>query len=229
MIRKQKYFCVASVLFFILIVGCTPNPTPSFHHNYFGMEQGRYVIYDVIEIVHDDDLNQHDTTIYQLKTYWADTFVDNEGRIAREFKRYVRASSNDPWLFQDLWTGIIDGIRAELIEENQRVVKLVFAPTMSKQWDANAYNTLGSQICSYRDIHGDTLIDNYNFDSTLVVEQEQFNSLIDSVRRFDMYAKKVGLIYKYERDLHYQINGQSQIYLNEGTERYYRFVSTGIE
>lgn len=225
---KNAYFLLLTLLVGLMI-GCAKNPTPKFHHEYFGLEEGRFVIYDVVEIQHDEAINQHDTLRYQLKTYWADTFIDNEGRTAREFKRFVRSTENDPWVLQDTWTGIIDGIRAELVEENQRVVKLVFAPTINKNWDANAYNMFGESLCSYRDIHGDTLIDNVQFDSTLVVEQEAYNSIIDSVRRFDMYAKNVGLIYKYERDLHYQINSFSQVYLNVGTERYYRFVSTGIE
>ena len=229
MVMTKRFYYFLFLMLTTVLFSCNKNPIPDFHHEYFGMEQGRYIIYDVIEVVHDDGLNQHDTSIYQLKTYWADTFVDNEGRTAREFKRFVRATENDPWVLQDLWTGLIDGIRAELIEENQRVVKLVFAPTQNKQWDANAYNLDAEQKCYYRDIHGDTLIDNVTFDPTLVVEQEQQNSLIDSVHRYEMYAKGIGLIYKFERDLHYQINQQSQIYLNEGTERYYRIVSTGIE
>ncbi len=226
---KTQYYYFSLIFLFAALVSCDKNPAPEFHHEYFGMEEGRYVVYDVTEIIHDDALNLHDTSIYQLKTVWADTFVDNQNRVAREFHRYVRPTENDPWVLQDVWSGIIDGIRAELVEENQRVVKLVFAPTQNKIWDANAYNQDEERICFYRDIHSDTLIDNAAFDPTLVVEQDQFNSLIDSVHRYDMYAKGVGLIYKYDRDLHYQINGQSQIYLNEGTEKYYRFVSTGIQ
>lgn len=225
----KKHYFFSAILLVLTLLSCKKDNSIDFHFEYFGMEEGRYIIYDVVEIVHDDALNQHDTTIYQLKTYWADTFVDNQGRPAREFWRYVRPTSNDPWVLQDIWTGVHDGIRAELVEENQRVVKLVFSPTQNKEWDANAYNMNGEQICYYRAIHGDTTIDNTSFDPTLVVEQDQFNSLIDSVRRYEMYAKGIGMILKYERDLHYQINNQSQIYLNEGTERYYRFVETGIE
>ncbi len=226
----SKFYYFLPVVFVALMVfGCKKDNSVDFHFEYFGMEQGRYIIYDVTEITHDDALNQHDTSIYQLKTYWADTFVDNQGRTAREFWRYIRPTENDPWQLEDIWTGLYDGIRAELVEENQRVVKLVFAPTQNKEWDANAYNMDGEQICYYRDIHGDTTIDNTSFDPTLVVEQDQFNSLIDSVHRYEMYAKGIGMILKYERDLHYQINNQSQIYLDEGTERYYRFVGAGFE
>ena len=224
---KISYFLLFAV-FTGLVLGCAKNPAPKFHYEYFGLEEGRYVIYDVVEIQHDADINQHDTLRYQLKTYWADTFIDNEGRTAREFKRFVRATANDPWVLQDTWTGIIHGIHAELVEENQRVLKMVFAPTLAKSWNANAYNLSPEQLCSYRDIHQDTTIDNTFFDSTLVVQQESY-TIIDTVERYDMYAKHIGLIYKHERDLHYQINASFQIYLNVGTERYYRFVSTGIE
>jgi hypothetical protein len=227
---KSTVYYFSFIILVAALASCKKNPAPDFHHEYFGMEEGRYVIYDVTEMVHDDGLNQHDTSIYQLKTVWADTFVDNQNRTARELHRYIRSTENDPWVLQDIWTGLIDGIRAELVEENQRVVKLIFAPTQNKEWDANAYNQDEERICFYRDIHGDTTIDNTTFDPTLVVEQDQFNSLIDSVHRYDMYSKDVGLIYKYDRDLHYQINSQTQqIYLNEGKEKYYRFVSTGIE
>ena len=226
---KQKYYFILCAVLAGLATGCTKNPVPKFHHEYFGLEEGRYIIYDVTEIQHDKDIDQHDTLRYQLKTYWADTFVDNEGRIAREFKRYVRATSSDPWVLQDSWTGIIHGTHAELVEENQRRLKMVFAPTMAKSWNLNAYNTDPERLCSYRAIHGDTTIDNTYFDSTLVVEQDGYNSMIDSVRRFDMYAKHFGLIYKFERDLHYQIDNAGLKYLDVGTECYYRFVATGIE
>lgn len=225
---KKIYFFSILILAASLF-GCKKTPETEYHFEYFGMEEGRYVIYDAIEIVHDDNLQQHDTSIYQLKTVWGGIYIDNQGREAREYKRFVRPTENDPWVFQDLWTGLIDGIRAELVEENQRVVKLVFSPTQNKDWDANAYNQDGEQRCFYRDIHGDTLIDNTVFDPTLVVEQEQFNNIIDSVHRYEMYAKDIGLIYKYERDLHYQIDMQSQIYLNVGNELYYRYVSSGFE
>lgn len=226
---KTSFYYISFLSLFVILASCKKNPAIDFHYDYYGMEEGRYVVYDVTEMVHDDALNLHDTTYYQLKTVWADTFVDNQNRVAREFHRYVRPTDTDPWVLQDVWTGLIDGIRAELVEENQRVVKLIFAPTKNKVWDANAYNQENEQTCFYRDIHGDTTIDNTSFDLTLVVEQDQFYSLIDSVHRYEMYAADIGLIYKYERDLHYQINPQSQIYLNEGSEKYYRFVETGMQ
>jgi len=210
----------------ILLVACKKDPPPQFHREYFGLQQGRYVIYDVMEIDHDQALLQHDTSYYQLKTYWGNIFIDNEGREAREFIRYTRATPSDPWVFSDLWTGIIDGIRGELIEENQRTVKLVFAPTLSKEWDANAYNMDGALDCYYRDIHQDTTINGSFIDSTLVVEQDDYATLIDTVRKYEMYAKNIGLVHKYYKDNFYQFSSTEVV---KGKELYYDYVSHGFE
>ena len=220
-----KYLPVL-IVSILVIIGCKKEPAPLFHKEYFGLTEGRYVVYNVIEIDHDQALNQHDTSYYQLKTKWGDIYIDNEGREAREFLRYTRATSADSWALQDLWTGIIDGIRGELIEENQRTVKLVFAPTLSKEWDANAYNVKGELDCYYRDIHSDTIVNGYAFDSTVVVEQDEFVSLIDTVRKYEQYAKNVGLIYKYYKDNHYQPFVSEVV---NGKEVYYEYAGSGIE
>ena len=110
------------------------------------------------------------------------------------------------------------------MEENQRTVKLVFAPTLEKDWDANASNTFGELSCYYRAIHDDTIINNVSFDSTLVVEQEEYYNLIDSVRMYEVYAKHIGLIYKHSRDNHYQF-GDTEVV--NGTETYYTYVTAG--
>lgn len=224
---KRSFQYISAVgLLVIVLLACKKEPVPQFHREYFGNEQGQFVVYDVMEIIHDQALAQHDTLYYQLKTVWGDTVIDNEGRVAREFHRYTRPISGGSWTYSDLWTGIIDGIRAELIEENQRVIKLVFAPTLNKSWDANAYNLDGELDCYYREIHQDTIINSVSFDSTVTVEQDDFTSLIDTVRKYEVYAKGVGLVYKSFKDNHYQF-GSSEVV--DGTEIYMTFVSSGYE
>ena len=223
-INPRVLYALTTVL--VVLAACKQDPPPNFHYEYFGLEEGRYVIYDVVEVDHDDAIGVHDTTKYQLKTVWGGDYIDNEGRTAKEFRRYTRPTSADNWQYTDLWTGIYDGIRGELIEENQRVVKLVFAPTLSKQWDANAYNPMAEQNCYYRDIHKDTTINSVTFDSTVVVEIDRFDSFIDSVHKYEMYAKNVGLIYKHFVDNHYQFGSSTVI---NGKEIYYTYVSHGYE
>lgn len=220
-------------LFFLILLtaipftGCKKKDNPNFHLEYFGMQTGRFVIYDVTEITHDTQLiPAHDTIRYQLKTVWEGEYLDNEGRTASVFRRYKRDTDSDPWVLSDVWTGIYDGIRAELIEENQRVVKLVFAPTLGKEWNANAYNNLGTLDCYYESVHVDTTINGVLFDSTVFVRQDNFVSLIDSVQKYEVYAKHVGLLTKFSKDNRYDF-GDSEP--QTGTEVYYNYVSHGFE
>ncbi len=221
-----KYSIFTLPILLVVIAACKKTPDPVFHFEYFGLQEGRYVIYDAIEVTHDSESGIHDTVEFQLKTVWKDAYIDNEGRHGREYHRFVRIDAANPWVLKDVWYGLIDGIRAELVEENERIVKLVFSPTLEKEWDANAYNLDDPLDCNYSDIHDPMTVGGVSFDSTLIVEQEEYFTLLDTVRKYEVYAKGVGLIKKYERDDFYQF-GSPEVVL--GNDVYYTFVSTGIE
>lgn len=224
--QKALFFILA----LLLVVSCKKDtPKTDLHLNYFGMQEGRYIIYDVTEITQDHAINQSDTLRYQLKTYWADTFVDNNGKIAREFIRYKRDSASAIWNFADLWTGYIDNnTRGEIVEENQRIIKAVFQPSFNKTWDANAYNPMEELILSYSKIHTPYTTNGINFDSTITITSNIEPSLIDTTTHQFIYATNVGLIEKSIRSRQFQLNS-SGFYLNKGREVFYRFVETGIE
>jgi len=222
---KTVFFGILSLT--LLLLSCKQEGAPNFHKEYFGLETGRYVVYNVTEITHDTDLSPaHDTITYQMMTVWEAEYIDNEGRSASEFRRYKRNTPTDPWTLSDIWTGLYDANRAELIEENQRKVKLVFAPTLSKEWDANAYNNMGEMNCYYGEVHVDTAMNGVQFDSTVFVDQEQFYSLIDTIRRFEIYGKYVGLLHKYDKEIKYDFGDPEP---QKGTELYYEYVEHGYQ
>ncbi len=223
----KLYTILISGLLILVLLGCKKSePVPSMHYEYFGMEKGRYIVYDVTEIDHEEAFQIHDTIHYQLKTVWDQPYIDNEGRTACEFHRLKRDDASQEWVPTDIWTGIIDDARrAELIEENQRRIKLVFAPSSEKIWDANAYNTLGEQESYYEDIHKSATVGGTYFDSTLTVEQGEELNLVWDIRIYEKYAKGVGMIEWYYKVNNYQLS--DTVYL--GKEIYYTFVTTGIE
>ena len=89
-----------------------------------------------------------------------------------------------------------------------------------------AYNPDEELRHYYRDIHKDTIINGYTFDSTLVVEHSFQSNLIDTVRIYSTYAKYVGLIHSYFKDNFYQFGSSTVV---KGSERYLTFVATGYE
>ncbi len=226
---KQKLLLL-SLLFLMAVMSCKKQDLtiPQLYYDYFGLVPGRYVDYTVTEIQHDvDQLVQHDTTNYFLRTLIRDTIIDNQGRIAYNFFRFKRNNTQAPWVQTDNWTAIIVDSKAELVEENQRIIKLVFAPTLSKEWNANQYNMYPELPCYYRDIHAFQNIGLTSFDSTLVVEQENVFSMIDHRRKFEVYARGVGLVYKHFRDL--KISGFDTLNVQKGTEKYYRCIGYGYQ
>lgn len=228
---QAKFRILITLLSFVFLFALSckkEKASVDFHFDYFDLRQGRYITYDVTEIKHDDGaIVAHDTMNYQLKTVIGDTVVDNEGRIARKFLRYKRNSPSDSWVLSDVWTAIITGRRAELVEENQRMVKMVFAPTISKVWDLNAYNPQNELECYYRDLHKQTTINGIQFDSVLVVEQEDFPSFVDYRRKYEVYANGVGLVYKHFKDL--KIQNFDSLNVTSGNELFYKVTGYGFE
>ncbi len=232
MIRKQIYRPLFLLLFLsgVTFVACKKKDKsiPPMHEEYFGLTPGRYIIYDVTEINHDEDATiPHDTSYYQLKTLIGQEYIDNSGRTTREYLRYIRPDVNTNWGLKDTWTTIIENWRAELVEENQRLIKLVFAPTLNKEWNINAFNAQAELNAFYNDVHTKRVLNNITYDSTVQVEQENFFSLIDYRVKHEIYAKHIGLVYKSFKDL--KIQNFDTLDVRKGKELLYKCTSFGFE
>ena len=110
-----------------------------------------------------------------------------------------------------------------MIEENQRKIRMVFAITLDKTWDVNAFNPEEELEVSY-----DEIFNPYQeFDSTVTVEYEYFFSLVDYRRKYEVYANGVGLIKRSFKDL--VINNFDTLDISNGTEVHYELIDYGIE
>ena len=219
---KRRYIAVLALL---VAFGCKKkNEHFNMHHDYFGNEQGRYVIYNAKEINHlGPDSNI--VTIYQLKTVIGDTVHDNAGNVGNKFLRYVRTAGSSDWTLKDVWFIDIVNNQAILVEENEKAVKLVFAPTETKEWNLNAYNTLEPTQCYYEDIHSPYSIGGFQLDSTLrVVQDDQFN-LISLRRKYEIYAKNIGLVKKHYQ--HLNINNFDVTKPSSGKELFLDMIDHG--
>ncbi len=212
---------------FLVFAGCKKNnPDLDPQTGYFGFKKGTFVEYDVTYMFHDSLLHKHDTIHYQIRTEVADTMLDNSGRVVNKFYRYKRADASDPWVIQDLWTGIIEQGRAELVEENQRKIKLVFRPSEDKKWNINSFNNLGEMMASYSGIGEAKQIGSLTFPATVTVEQEDYTTLIDIRRKYEVYANGVGMVQKYYRDLQYKFGSTKPI---KGEEYFYNAINYGVQ
>ncbi len=223
-----------SFLIFLLSIGVsckkddtTPNSVSNFE-TYFDLTPGRYIVYDVFEVFHDETaLIKHDTSVYQLKTLVGDTITDNQGRIARKYIRSKRNTSSESWVITDVWTTIIEGNRAELVEENERIIKMMFPLSLSTKWNANVFNPGNSLDCFYRNIHKPMQLNGLQFDSISTIDQENERNLIEYRRKYETYANHVGMVIKFYKDL--KISNFDTLNIKSGHEYKYTCIDFGIE
>lgn len=218
------YRFIIFVATFLVLTACKKSDPLYFGYDYLPMEEGRFVEYEVMEIVHDEDLSPaHDTVRYRLKTVVGEVVQDNEGRAARKLFRYAYDLNSGDLIDQRVWTQIIDGGRGEVVEENQRKIRLVFAITLDKEWDVNAFNAMEAEEVYYDEIHKSF----GSLDSTVTVEYEDFLSFIDYERKFEVYGNHIGLVHRSFKDL--TIDNFDTLNIKSGTEEHYHLIDYGIE
>lgn len=177
-----------------------------FSYDYFPIEIGHYVTYDVHEIIY--DLNSSDET-YQIKELIESEITDNLGRPSLRIERYKRATDADDWVIKDVWYSTRTPSNAEKIEENVRYVKMSFPVRTYQEWDGNLYN-INSEWLYYYDSIGDSrTINGLEFDETVKVFQRENFNLIEEEEAYEIFAKDVGLVYKKLVDLDFQDNTQT--------------------
>src|SRR5690606_8659935 len=155
-------------------------------------DSGRFVVYDVIDILHDDIAGVHDTGYYQIMEQVGETDVDGEGDPFKKIYRYKRESDTLTWQLKDVWVLKKTAKNVEVVEENDRVIRMAFSISYDQYWDCNALNNTGSEQCYYTAIYQAKTVGSIDFDSTVVVERKNFTSYIDYQRSFDVYAPNVG-------------------------------------
>ena len=199
-----------------------------FGYEYFPVQVGNYAIYEVVDIFHDVAIEPaHDTSIYQIKEFIAESFLDNEGDTIHKLRRYRRENESQPWVIQDIWTLKITDETAEVVEENDRYLKLVFPISSTQKWNSNALNNEPMLIANYENLHQPYSINSMSFDSTVTVEKENFISLIDYRRNYEIYAVGVGRIKSVFKDL--KIADSDTLSVTKGPELHYTLLEFGHE
>ena len=217
------------LLFIGMLVGifsCKKQDTNIIYgYQYFPYDSGHYVIYDVVDIIHDDLVAVHDTDTYQIKEVIGEEDVDEEGETYRKMYRYHRESDTLNWQIQDVWTVKKSGRSVEVLEENDRVIRMAFSISYDQYWDCNALNNNGSEQCYYADIYLPKMIGDLSYDSTVVVERKNFSSFIDYQRSYEVYAANVGRVQSVYKDL--EINNGDTLDVIKGNELFYTAVDFG--
>jgi len=211
----MRIFLLISSLLFIISSCLKPtNQGGDFQYEYFPVDVGSWIEYEVIDITHTS--LDSDTLNYYLKEVKANEFIDNEGEISQRIERYWKFDINEEYTIKDIWYSKVTTTTAEKVEENKRYTKLIFPIKFGAYWDGNAYNSFLEWEYEYDSIHEPYIINGLSFDSTLRVQQRDFYTAVEYEKCHEIYAKHVGMIYK--KHIVLNINLFNVLDINEGVE-----------
>ncbi len=174
-------------------------------YNYFPVDIGRWVEYDVDSIFHGENDDNNDDSVYtfhfQIREQIDSMFINGEGEQTHVLARYKRESSSDDWYLIGIWTQILNLNGAYRTEDNVPFHKLAFPIGSAISWDGNAANTLDEELYSYDSFHISSTVGSTTFDSTLTVVQVDENNFIERIYGVEKFAAGVGMIFKQRDDL----------------------------
>ncbi len=163
---------------------------------YFPTDSGLTRIYRIDSVYWDPFSGIKDTVSYNLKEVIAGNFIDNQGQSAQRIERF-RQDDQGNWVIYKVWSSLRNRQRAETVEDNIRLIKMVFPCTAGTRWNGNAYNTFGSKTYEVTacGIPGNS--DFLNFNNTVTINQDdEPANLLNDRNDLEKYASTVGLYYR---------------------------------
>lgn len=193
-----------------IITACKKDNTGSDNvylgYNYFPQQPGDTLIYEVRARYKDNLLAAPVDSTYQLLERVESVYNDNSNRPTLRLERYVRNTTNDPWVIYKVWTANLTSANAEKREDNIPFVKLIFPVEQDAEWNGNILNpnSNSAQDYLYTYVNEPETINNMSFDSTLMVIQKEEQLFNSGAYDFEKYATNVGLIQK--QNFMYEVN-----------------------
>lgn len=209
MIKKIQFISVSLMLLALSFSSCKKKveESPDMGADYFPIEQGVFISYQVESIVWDDNNQTVDTTLYQLRTEIDTSFTDNEGRKSYRWKRYTKTDTSD-WKYDHTYAFTKTNSRLETVEGNNRYVRMAFPVRLGANWDVNAFNKKDRQEAKYIDVDASINIGGESFDKCAIVLLEDNSSLINDYFQEDIYARGVGLVKRTDIHVDKKITGE---------------------
>ena len=197
-------FWVAFALSALLLASCSKTVPSNLDQktDYFPLEQGHSVIYDVDTVQYSPlYFTGKDTFYWEVRETIIDSYKDLEGRTVYKFERSQRKPGETTFRPKLIGIRLIDGTRAEQMENNLRFIPLVFPPTEGVTWDGNAFLNTDDSLAYYQDwsytvLRTDTpaTINGLQFDATTRVQEVEQEDLLSYRNSEAVYARGAGLV-----------------------------------
>ena len=207
----MKISTASLMIFSLLIIGCNGGDEPAdpdFQFEYFGLQTGRYIVYEVDSSYFRQNVKY--PVHFFLKSTVSKTFINAEGGLSYEISIQKRVNETDSWKPYGTHQARISNGMGIYTEGNVSYVKLLFPPATDLKWNGNMFNSLsGPEYCGS---NSDTPCDIYQiksqgkpitispsvqFAEAVVVEQSnEIDNIVGDDVRIEVYARNFGLVQK---------------------------------
>lgn len=142
MIKKSLPFLLLAFALNIALFSCRkpddkPAP-PQAEQEYYPLEVGKYVIYDVDSTIYDDTFCVERFYNYQIMHIVADTFTDKLGRPSYRVDTRIRKRPEDEWMTHEVFYATNTTATLEIVEHQLNFIKLVFPIANNTKWKGNS-------------------------------------------------------------------------------------------
>ncbi|MFW5851917.1 MAG: hypothetical protein ACOCWB_06820 [Bacteroidota bacterium] len=193
----MKYALPLFLFFVLTILSCTketaiPEDTSD---KYYPIQPGYEYVYSVTSIRIDKPTEIYDTVHYLLRQRVTDIIVDTLGYTTFVVQQDSCVDSSGWVSSKNIAIRKVDN-EIVLLDNNTETVLLQYPVSRNMYWDANIYNLEDKKTYMYSAIDVPYDSESFNSDSTIVVEQQKFESLYSYVFQEERYACGVGLCSK---------------------------------
>jgi hypothetical protein len=213
---KRNIFTVAAVCMGMLAACDTTMSDPPAYllpQEYQPLEVGKSITYQLDSIQYFETV-ENDTASWELKEAVTDTFYDNQGRLNFRIERSIR-KPGESWQLAQVWSAMYNDNKLERVEENLRFIRLTAPVENGEAWDGHIYLSgldeipvlqqcnnrafLEGWTFAYEGVGNAASYNGLDFANTLTVRQTGEQNLIEYNESEEVYAKGVGLVYRYFR------------------------------
>lgn len=215
----KKFFRIFSLIAFagFILVSCEKNIEPSQDSTaldeYYPIQDGKYRIYEVKDTAFLAAGAEETKSLRKEYTYGSE--IDLVGRTISRLEIHTSADSlfsqdsTYTFTFSELWTQYQDEKYVERTEGNIRYLILKRPIDLNLMWDANIYNNLGEEEYEYTNLDSTVVLKNHIFQNCVVILQRYRKTLISDIFTYEVYAKGIGKIIRYDRYIKYNIRGST--------------------
>ena len=200
----------------LFLIACEETPDdfqPDFAHYYFPLEDGRTLTYEVDSVYFDLTAdNRVDSVRSYVQEIITGTLLDNEGDTIYRIEHFERSTPDEEWQITDVYTEALHDNRAYRTEEDIRLHKLIFPPTVNRTWDGNIevdelrdipvagqempfFKSWSYRVLSVGEAFQDT-VSNENYPDVLTIQVADSENILEYRYGIERYAKDIGLIYR---------------------------------